>query len=81
MPIVETMALVPVKSGDGGTVAEIPRCINCRRYVVPCKCRLIDGQRCGPPFYGLVHLDSNSHVCSFPRPGASFADAGKAQDA
>lgn len=74
MPITKTNAvLVPVSQGTGA-VAEIPRCINCRRYVVPCKCRLIDGTRCGPPFHGLVHLDTNSHCCSFPKPGASFGE-------
>ena len=72
MPITQTMALVPLKEGRGQ--AQIPRCTNCQRYVVPCKCQLIDGVKCTPPFRGLVHLDTNSHVCNFPLPGATFGE-------
>ncbi len=59
MPITQTMALVPLKEGRGQ--AQIPRCTNCQRY-------------CTPPFRGLVHLDTNSHVCNFPLPGATFGE-------
>ncbi len=69
MPI--TSDAVP---GPGTELARI--CINCRQPVEPCACQVIDDRKCSPPFRGLRHIETASHLCSLMVSGVSVAQEG-----
>ena len=60
-----------------GPRTELARiCIHCRQPVEPCACRVTDERKCSPPFRGLRHIGTASHLCSLMVPGVSAAQEG-----
>lgn len=64
MPIIsQPAAPVPApQAGEGATP-----CFNCDTPIAPCNCY----QECGPPFRGMIHVRTGSHLCAFPQPTGS----------